>query len=377
MHILIDAHLAVKEIDGVTRYLIGLLTELPSIDRSIIYTALSLPDEKSGLPKSIFAQPNVRQMVVHLWGPTPKQHFMLPRLVRELKADLYHHPQFDLPRGMRVPTVATVHDLTYVFHPEFFATGNQLKRFYIKQSLKYTVRQADRIIAVSENTAKDLKQLYGFDHNRLRVIHNGVTLPDSNQNKNGYRPTSFSGDYILFVGTRRPHKNICGLIEALAILRRKKNCNLSLMVAGKPYGNFKEPEALAEKLGLKPYVHFLDFVPDDQLPALYHRAKAVVLPSFYEGFGFPVLEAMAYGKPVIASSVSSLPEVVGDSGLLVDPHNAEDIAKKIEKVVTNNGLAEQLSQKARRRAELFSWQKMAESTLQVYLEAIKNASEKN
>jgi glycosyltransferase involved in cell wall biosynthesis len=377
MHILIDAHLAVKEIDGVTRYLIGLLTELPPIDRSIKYTVLSLPDEKSGLPKSIFAQPNVRQMVVHLWGPTPKQHFMLPRLVRDLKADLYHHPQFDLPRGMRVPTVATVHDLTYVFHPEFFATASRLKRFYIKQSLKYTVRQADRIIAVSENTAKDLKQLYDFDESRLRVIHNGVTLPDSNQNRNGYRSTNFSGDYILFVGTRRPHKNICGLIEALAILRRQKNCNLSLVVAGKPYVNFRDPEATAEKLGLKPYVHFLDFVPDDQLPSLYHRAKAVVLPSFYEGFGFPVLEAMAYGKPVIASTVSSLPEVVGDSGLLVDPHSAEEIAEKIEIVVTNNGLAEQLSQKARRRAELFSWQKMSESTLQVYLEAINNASEKD
>lgn len=370
MQILIDAHLAVKEIDGVARYLIGLLSELPKLDRSIQYTVLSLPDEKSGLPQSIFEQPRVKRVTVQLMGPSPKQHLMMSRLLRETNADLYHHPQFDLPFGVRVPKVVTVHDLTYVLHPEFFSKRSHLKRFYIMQSLRYAVHQANSIIAVSHNTANDLKKLYDVNDERVRVIYNGVTLPNLNQNWSR-SPTNFIEDYILFVGTRRPHKNIQGLIKALAILRERIKADIHLVVAGKPYSDFRKPEAMAQKLGVKSYIHFLDFVPDDQLPSLYRQAKAVVLPSFYEGFGFPALEAMAYGKAVIASNVSSLPEIIGDAGLLVDPHSPEDMAAKIQAVLSESGLAKRLSEKALLRVKLFSWEKMAEATLQVYLKALK------
>ncbi len=371
MHILIDAHLAVKKIDGVSRYLIGLLSELPQIDKSIRYTILSLPLEESGLPDQIFAHPNVRRVILNLMGPSPKQHFFARRLVKELNVDLYHHPQFDLPFGVQVPKVVTIHDLMYVFHPEFLFKASKLKRFYIEQCLKYTAKHADRIIAVSESIRQDLTRRFAVKPERVKVIYNGVTIPNSTQTDGASTTTDLSNDFILFAGARRPHKNIQGLIKALAILRNERNIKLDLVVAGQPYSTFKEPETLAEQLGVKEHVHLLDFVSDGPLQSLYKRAKLVAVPSFYEGFGLPVVEAMAYGKPVIASNVSALPEIVGDAGLLVDPHDPVDIASKIQQIVADKHLAEQLSQRALQRAKLFSWQKMAEATLQVYLQALK------
>jgi glycosyltransferase involved in cell wall biosynthesis len=372
MHILIDAHLAIKEIDGVTRHLIGLLTELPKLDKSIRYTLLALPDEMSGLPRSIFEQPNVNRIEVNLMGPSPRQHLMMRSLLKELRVNLYHHPQFDLPMGVNVPKVITVHDLTYIFHPQFLAKRSRLKRFYIMQSLRYAVAKADRIIVISKCTLNDLAKMFNVDEERVALIYNAVALPDDKMAKAQKSTAPTKNRFILYVGTRRPHKNIPGLIKALAILRQEKNCKVDLVIAGKPYSDYREPETTTENLKLKSHVHFLDFVPDEQLPALYHQAQAVALPSFYEGFGIPVLEAMAHGKPVIASNVSALPEIVGDAGLLVDPHNPEDIADKIHAVISNKKLAEQLSKKARKRAAEFSWQNIAESTLQVYLDALRD-----
>jgi len=313
--------------------------------------------------------PNVTRRELNLDGPSLKQHIILPRLLKELKADVYHHPQFDLPRFLKVPTVVTVHDLKYIYHHEFLSKRSKLKSFYAKQSLKYAIRNANKIIAVSQNTKDDILRFYdAIKPEKINVIHHGI---NKNSHSVSAKKVSWTlrNDYILFVGTRRPHKNLEGLIKALAVLKSKYHSNIHLVIAGKSYSDYTEPENLAATLGLQDRIHFLDFVPDEEIAALYHSAKAVVLPSFYEGFGFPVLEAMLYKKPVIASNVTSLPEVVGDAGLLVEPSDSNDIADKIFRIINSPNLQQELSKKAEQHVKKFSWDRVAKLTLNAYQEA--------
>lgn len=370
MHIVIDAHLAVKEIDGVTRYLIGLLSELPKQDKSIQYTIIELPKNKSGLPNRIFDQSNVRRFEIDLMGPSPRLHLIMNKLLKELKADLYHHPQFDLPFGVRIPSVITIHDLKYLFHPEFLRKRTRLKSFYIKKSLQYSIRRANKIIVVSKNTLNDLRKLFNLEPEKVEVVHHGVEPPLGVSQVRSNHSLNIENDFILYVGTRRPHKNIEGLIKALAILRRDYNSEVDLVVSGKAYSDYNAPEVLATEIGIDSYVHFLNFVPDKELTFLYQSARMVALVSYYEGFGLPLLEGMAHGKPVIGSNVSSIPEVIGDCGLLVDPNKPDEIAKKIHQVLTDQKLYHMLSKAGLMHVKKFSWSKVAEKTLEVYFKAL-------
>lgn len=198
------------------------------------------------------------------------------------------------------------------------------------------------------------------------MIHHGVDTPGTFEPANGTLGVSLPKRYILFVGTRRPHKNIEGLIKMLGILREQKQVDIDLVIAGKGYADYDGPEQAVKKIGVEKHTHFLDFVSEEHLPALYAGAELVALPSFYEGFGLPVVEAMAHGRPVISSNVTSLPEVLGDGGLLIDPHDPADMAEKAGRILTDEALSKQLSKNATIRAKAFSWNTVAEKTLSEY-----------
>ena len=374
MHVLIDAHLAVKEIDGITRYLNGLLGALPALDAGVRYTVLTLPEAESGLPAEIFANANVRRVEVPLRGPTPRQHLVTRRWIRQIQPDVYHHPHFDLPLGVGVPAVATVHDLKYLCHPEFFPSRGRLKSGYMKACLRHTLHAAAQVIAVSENTRRDLQRMFHVEPDRVAVVPHGVELSPVADGPQEAAPRSLPETYVLFVGTRRPHKNLTGLIRALQLLRTRHGVAADLVVAGKPYAGYAEPEALAHQLGLDAHVHFLDFVEDAQLATLYRQARVVALPSFYEGFGFPLVEAMSCGTPVVGSSVTSIPEVVGDAGLLADPHDPADLAAKLARILKDTKLAAQLARAGKQRAQRFTWNSVAKSTLNVYNRALQRGN---
>lgn len=369
MHIVIDAHLAVKEIDGVARYLIGLLSELPNLDSNIRYTVLTLPEEASSLPAQIFEAPNVRRRVVRLDGPSPKQHLIMCGLLRALGADLYHHPQYDLPLRVPVPTVVTLHDMKYLLNFGYLRGGGRLKQFYIRQSLKHTLRAADQIIAVSHNTLRDVQRLFTVDPEKVTVIYHGVETSGKGSSQGGALP-ELPQNFLLFVGTRRPHKNIDGLVRALHRLRTEYGVHLYLVVAGKAYADYREPERLAEDLGMSPFCHFLDFVEDESLGVLYRKARAVALVSHYEGFGLPLIEAMAHGTPVVGSNAASVPEILAGAGLLADPARPEDIAAQVYRILTEPGLADKLAARGRERAEHFTWKSVAKATINVYNKAL-------
>lgn len=249
---------------------------------------------------------------------------------------------------------------------------------YLYQGLK----QADKLIAISEYTKGDLTKYLKISEDKITVVHQGVDhekykpMPKDDEIVNKYKlPEDMK--IILYVGAEYPRKNLPTLIEAFGKLKKDYE-GVKLVKAGNPQtgGAREKLIKLINKLGLENEIIFTDFVPEEDLPKLYNAADLFVFPSFYEGFGLPPLEAMACGTPVITSNASSLPEVVGDAGIMVDPHDVVGLAKAMYDVLTNDPLRENLVKKGLQRAKLFNWEKTARETLKVYEEVISTTGKR-
>jgi glycosyltransferase involved in cell wall biosynthesis len=295
--------------------------------------------------------------------------------------DVLFVPAHVLPLVHPRRSVVTVHDLGYRHEPQ---AHRLLDRLYLELSTRYNARAATRVIADSAATKRDLVQLYGTDPDRITVIPLGVDelfqpVTDAARLAAVRAKYGIPGDYLLYVGTLQPRKNLVRLVEAWA--RVIADCRLqiadlgrrTLVIAGKKGWLYEEIFATVRRLGLEGRVLFPGYVPEEDLPALLSGATAFVLPSLYEGFGLPVLEAMACGTPVIAANVSSLPEVVGDAGLLVDPLDSDALAAALQRLLTDAdpstplraSLRAELRQRGLARAKLFSWPRCARETLAV------------
>ncbi len=296
------------------------------------------------------------------------ENILLPLAVRRARVDLVHFPRFAVPYFRAGRTVVTVHDLAFRRCPGMLT---EKARCYFEAVTSKAVHRADAVIAVSEHTRQDLVDIYRVPLDRVHVVYNGVEprfCPgemDVARDRIG-RACGLEGSYILFVGTLEPRKNLVGLLRAYALLRKSGAVDLPLVIAGGKGWLYEGIFQTVGVLGLRPYVRFLDYVPDADLPDLYRGARVFVYPSFYEGFGLPVLEAMACGTPVITSNVSALPEVAGDAALLVDPNEPEAIAGALGRILDDEGLAHDLRQRGIRQAAHFSWDRAAKETLSVY-----------
>jgi glycosyltransferase involved in cell wall biosynthesis len=239
----------------------------------------------------------------------------------------------------------------------------------------HTCRRSYRVIVDSNSTAQDLSHYLGVTSSKIRSIPLGLDrrfsqdIPPSTLER-FRRKYAFDHPYLLFVGERRPHKNLVGLIEAFALFRRMVNQPYQLVIVGKRYSDYQVPEQVALKRDLVNQVRFIDYLPDEDLPALYRSADAFVLLSFYEGFGLPVLEAMASGIAVVASDRTSLPEVVGEAALLVSPDDPEQVALSLRQVVPGGELREPCIAAGLEHARGFTWERCARLTLDVYREAL-------
>ncbi len=224
-----------------------------------------------------------------------------------------------------------------------------------------------RIIAVSQSTKDDLIHCLGIPDKRISVVYEGI-------DHSLFQPVShriYKHPYILFVGSEHPRKNFTTLLKAFSQLKSEPGFKKLKLVkvgsAGGQEADFRnQTMEVVESLNLSSDVIFTDFVPETDLPAYYSGAEVFVLPSLYEGFGFPVLEAMACGCPVITSNTSSLPEVVGEAGIMVDPHNTDSLAQAMRRVLTDSELSNNMIRKGLEQAKRFSWEKTAEQTLEVY-----------
>jgi len=276
-----------------------------------------------------------------------------------------------VPEGMlgaHIAQVTVFHDLV----PLFFPPEYPRQQYYFRLLVPRILRASRIIIADSESTRRDIIQTYGLPPEKVRVIYPGY-------NPHVYFPSRFvpvlgrhRDPYLLYVGNLLPHKNLLRLLDALAILRRRQPCRLIIRGEGQP-AYVRALQERVETLGLGDAVTFLGYTAEGGLRELYVRAACFVLPSLGEGFGLPVLEAMACGTPVVTTNVSSLPEVAGDAALKVDPYDSIGLAEAIYSVLTDRDLSEELHQRGPQRAASFSWQRTAEQTSQILDEAVRGS----
>ncbi len=311
-----------------------------------------------------------------LW--TPSHHrFESTALRTELtgrRLDLLHSPDFIPPFGGRFPSVITVHDLNFIHFPEFLTPESS--RYY--GQIDRAVKRADHILADSHSTRDDVLNHLEVPPQRVTTVHlapSPVFRPITNRQEVRRSALRYGlpPDFIIFVGTLEPRKNIPTLLKALRQLH-DRNFDVHLATVGRKGWLYKDIFATVTELKLAEYVHFLENVSNEDLARLYNAARCLTLPSYYEGFGLPPLEAMACGTPVVVSDRSSLPEIVGDAGLLIDPDSPEDLCEALARVLEDGDLRASLRQKGLRRSGEFSWAKAARETMAVYDKVLETAS---
>lgn len=295
-------------------------------------------------------------------------YFPLQRALKGTR--IYHATEHLLPR-LALPTVMTVHDLIFERYPQHHKLTN---RAFLRVGMPLFVRAATHIIAVSHHTAQDLASLYGVDTDKMTVIYEGIDAefqPAAPAQVDAIR-ARYSPDrpYILMVGTLEPRKNHRLALDALAQLKAQGYPHRLLIAGGKGW-LFAPITAAIETLGLSNDVTFTGYVPDEELPALYSAADVLLMPSQYEGFGFPMLEAMACGTPVVASNASSLPELAGDAARLIAPDNAPALCAAVRDIVDQPDRAATMRQLGLAHVRQFTWTATARQTAQLYQQIAK------
>ncbi|HSD98657.1 MAG TPA: glycosyltransferase family 1 protein [Patescibacteria group bacterium] len=291
------------------------------------------------------------------------------------RPNVFFSPTHYAPRFSPVPTAISIMDVSYLHFPELFAKKDL---YQLVNWTKYSALAAKKVFTISKASKNDILKAYGKRSDDVVVTYPGIksetkAMNQETSQKNLQEKFGISDDYILFVGTLQPRKNIGRLIEAFAKIQNPKSKiqNLELVIVGKKGWLYEPILEAPKKFGISHAVKFLEFVDDEDLPSLYQHAIMFVLPSLYEGFGLPVVEAMKYGTPVVTSKVSSLPEAGGDAALYVNPEDVSDIAKAMQKLLDNPKLRLELVKKGYEHIKKFSWEKSAKETLNVLQEMAK------
>lgn len=286
--------------------------------------------------------------------------------------DLVHFIDYSSPViGTKKPFIVTIHDISFYKYPDTFSfVSRKIKQFITP----FSIKRAAKIIADSESTKRDILSRFNIDESGVEVIYPGRPdygrVEDKCKIEEAKRKYGVDGDYILYLGTLEPRKNIVRLIEAYESLV-KEGIKEKLVIAGKKGWLYEEIFLKVQSAGLEKKVIFTGYVDEMDKPCLYSGARVFVYPSLYEGFGLPPLEAMTCGTPVVVSHTSSLPEVVGDAGIFVDPKNIDSISKGIYDIITNSSLRERISASGKARSKLFCWQKAAKKVLEIYDEVLE------
>lgn len=379
MRIGIDYTAALRQGAGIGRYTRQLVRALLALDTRNEYVLLTA---SGGLRathlsfQSIAEHANVRRIDLPLSDRSLNilwHRLRLPLWVELVSGalDVFHSPDFALPPVHRARTLLTVHDLSFMRVPECSAPG---LRSYLLRVVPASVRRADVVLADSESTRMDMIELLGVDPDRVRVIYAGVEpcfqrVRDQSvleAVRNRYR---LPARFVLGLGTLQPRKNFERLIAAYAQMRGEARSGLKLVIAGGLGWMCEGIFRRVEELGLQDEVLFPGYVADEDLPALYSMAEVFAFPSLYEGFGLPPLEAMACETPVVASNVSSLPEVLGDAALSVDPLDVPALAQAMLRVLNDAALRAALVRRGVAQARKFTWEQAAGKLLEVYTEA--------
>ncbi len=284
--------------------------------------------------------------------------------------DLFHSPDFVMPPVRAARSILTVHDLAFLLYPE---CADARLRAYLERVVPRSAQRADYVVADSENTRNDVICLLGVPPERVTVVPGGVDpsfMPVDDPVRLAAIRQLIGLDettpYILFIGVIEPRKNLVGLIEAFDILKARRPLPHKLVVVGRRGWLSDGTMERADRSPYRDEIIFPGFIPDGELASLYSAAETFAFPSHYEGFGLPVLEAMACGTPVVASRASSLPEIVGDAGMQVDPDDPERLASALELLALNPEMRADFSERGIARAATFTWEAAAQVMIDVY-----------
>ena len=366
MRIAIDARLVSYAMGGISQYTVRLVKALAGLRTSD--EILVLESQKGG-GEAVW--PDTVRRITMVTPPHNRfEQITLPMELLRTNIEVLHSPDFIPPFRRRYRSVITVHDLAFLRFPHLLTAESA--RYY--GQIGKAVKSADQIIAVSNSTKQDIQDLLRVDPGKITTVYSAAApecRPLSEQEKQERRKSlGLPERYILFVGTLEPRKNLPTLLEAIPAVWKEHRIPL-IVVGGKGW-LFERTFMTADRLRLtSDQVRFVGAVPSAQLADYYGCATCLVMPSLYEGFGLPALEAMACGTPVVVSNVSSLPEIVADSGLLVDPQDVTGLAETLIRLIADVNLQKALGQAGLQRAATFSWKRAAMETLAVYQRAVE------
>lgn len=354
----IDGRAFTSAAGGIRRYLDGLVPALQTLEHGPEIVGLG------GDPQAM--PPGVAHIGEPPHPPTNAGWTLvgIPRAARRAGVDLIHAPAYTAPRWAGVPVVLTVHDVSYELHPEWYPYRRDwLRRAFYRSG----ARAAAEILTVSAFSAGEIVKAYGVPRERITVTPLGVTPAFGTAEQSGL-PSGVAPPFVLHVGDLHERRNLALALDAVIGARRQGGAaaRLSLVLAGIDRGVVAALVARAAEAGIPEAVNPLGVVPERDLHALYRRAAALVYPSRYEGFGLPIIEAMASGTPVIGSRAASIPEVLGDAGILLDPDDVPGWTVAIVDVVSRDSTRERLAAAGQRRAAGFTWDRTARATMEVY-----------
>lgn len=356
---------------GIGTYIRNLVAGLTEIDHENQYVLLTGPQGKDALGE---LPENFRVVIERSPVYSARELVALSWRLLRLRLDLYHSTHYVLPIATPARVVVTIHDIIHLLYPHFLP--NRIAFYYAQRMMRRSLARSDRVIAVSENTRSDLMEYFGVDGRSIDVIYNGVDetfrrrLAGDDLDR-WLRQLDIRRPYLLFVGNPKPHKNLDRVIQAYARALEIEDFDAPLVCVGdRTAAQFKLRQR-AEQLGIGDKVRLLGHVAQEALPALYQGAKLFLYPTLYEGFGLPVVEAMASGTPVLTSNTSALKEVAGGHAHLVDPLDTERMAKAIARLMGDHEYRARLAEKGVARAGDFRWRLTAELTRQVYLDVLR------
>ena len=358
---------------GIHHYISQILRHLPP-DPDWRYTVFAqdgedLPHPPAHLDFRTTQWPTAQRLARIVWEQTA-----WPWHASREKLDLIHSMAFVLPRWQPCPGVVTIYDLSFVTHPDRFP---RLQRAYLTAQTRHACRHARRLVAISESSRQDLHHHFSVPLEKIDLVYPGVDdsfAPLPPEEVAHFRQRQgLSGRVILHVGTLQPRKNIPMLLEAFAVLKQQAGFDdVSLVLVGGKGWFYDEIYARVENLGLASQVCFTGYVPDNDLTYWYNLAAVLVFPSVYEGFGLPVLEAMACGVPVVAANTSSVPEVLGQAGLLFEPSDITALVDHLIGVLQDRDKMDRLIAAGREQARQFRWERSGQQMQEVYQRALQN-----
>jgi glycosyltransferase involved in cell wall biosynthesis len=357
---------------GIGTYVRNLVRRLAHLDRETTYFLFCDRADQATLRD---LAENFVPVVDSSGGYSVREHLTIPHKLRKLGADLLHSPHYVLPLFVRPRTVVTIHDCIHLLFPEYLP--NRMALRYARLMMGSAIRRSALVFTVSEASRRDILSFYPeADPDRVKVVPNAIDAailedPGEEETERVKERYQIRGRFVLYAGNVKPHKNLDRLIAAFGLLKQRPGHeDLKLLIIGDEVNRYGSLRRNVEAAGVRQDVRFFGFVPDSTLAALYRLASVFAFPSLYEGFGLPPLEAMACGTPVVTSRLSSLPEVVGDAALLVDPYSVEDIASGLELVLSDETLRADLVARGRERVTHFSWERSVRAIHSGYMRVL-------